>query len=95
VNGKITPGDLMMKIEKNIEIPSPQHAGNNKKRDNIRKTILLMKVGDSVAFSDRGEVVRFRARAYTMSKTQELTAKWLTRKMHDSEPMAWRVWRVE
>ena len=75
-----------MKIEKNIEIPSPQHAGNNKKRDNIRKTILLMKVGDSVAFSDR---------AYTMSKTQELTAKWLTRKMHDSEPMAWRVWRVE
>ena len=75
-----------MKIEKNIEIPSPQHAGNNKKRDNIRKTILLMKVGDSVAFSDRG---------YTMSKTQELTAKWLTRKMHDSEPMAWRVWRVE
>ena len=85
----------MMKIEKNIEIPSSQHASNNKKRDNIRKTILLMKVGDSVAFSDRREAMRFRSRAYIMSKTQELTAKWLTRKMHDSEPMAWRVWRVE
>ena len=85
----------MMKIEKNIEIPSPQHASNNKKRDDIRKTILLMQVGDSVAFSDRREVVRFRARAYTMRKTQELTAKWLTRKLHDSEPMAWRIWRVE
>jgi len=87
--------DDKLKIEHNIEMPYSKHGGKNKKWDNIRKTILLMQVGDSVAFTNRHEAMRFRTRAYTMSKTQEVTGKWVIRTLHDAEPVAWRVWRVE
>ena len=83
-----------LKIDQNISIPCPKNGGRNKKMDNIRKTILLMQVGDSVFFTDKHEAMRFRTRAETMSKRQEATGKWVIRKL-DSEPTSWRIWRVK
>ena len=96
--------DRELKIEHNIEMLDA-HRSICKKFDNIREVILLMQVGDSVLFTDRRETERFRARADSMRKRQEVTGKLSQRKVNaanqpwkegrDSGPIAWRIWRVE
>lgn len=85
-------------IEKNIPMPKAFRT-RKKKNDYIRKTLMIMAIGDSVAFNSYKEAMKFRVRAYTMLKRGEINGNFVLRTIRSVDPdkkapAFWRIWRL-